>query len=206
MLLRIHPDNPPERLIRQISEVLNNDGVIIIPTDSVYAIACSIHRIKAVDKLCRIRNIKIEKANFSFLCNDLSHISDFTKHIDTATYKLMKRALPGPYTFILNASNSVPSIFKSKKKTIGIRVPDNKITQLIIKELGHPLMVTSLHDEDDILEYMTDPELIDEKFGTAVDFVIDGGYGELSPTTVVDCTGDNPVLIREGKGDISIIS
>lgn len=206
MLIRVHPENPQERLIRQIAEALvNEDAVIIIPTDSVYALACSIHSNKAVDKLCRIRQIKLEKANFSFICNDLSHISDFTKQIDTPTYKLMKRALPGPYTFILNANSSIPSIFKSKKKTIGIRVPDNIITLAITAELGHPLMVTSLHDDDLIVDYMTDPELIEEKFRNRVDYVIDGGYGDLSPTTVIDCTGETPELIRDGKGSSNIL-
>jgi tRNA threonylcarbamoyl adenosine modification protein (Sua5/YciO/YrdC/YwlC family) len=200
MLLQIFPDNPNLLHINKAVEALRNGEVIIIPTDTVYALACSILHNKAIEKICRLKNIRLEKANFSFLCYDLSHISDFTKPFSTEVFRLMKQSLPGPFTFILNANSNVPHIFKSNKKTIGIRVPDNTISRMIVKVLGHPLMVTSVHDDDDIVEYTTDPSEIDLRFTNDVELIIDGGYSDIHPSTVIDCTGDSPVIIREGKG------
>lgn len=202
MLVTIYPDNPNSNLIQQAVDVLKNDGVIVIPTDTVYALACSIKSNKAIDRISRIKGVKIEKANFSFLCSTLSNISDFTKPFSREVYRVMKNSLPGPFTFILNANNNVPAIFKSNKKTIGIRVPDNNIALAIIRELGNPLMVTSVHDDDQLIDYTTDPVVIDEKFNNIVDLVIDGGYSDFQPSTVIDCTTDNPQIIREGKGKI----
>ena len=205
MLLTIHPDNPDKRKIAQAIQVLKKGGVIIYPTDTVYSMACDLNNRKAVERMAQIKGIKLEKANFSLICHDLSHISDFTVQFSNNIYKLMRRALPGPFTFILNANNSVPKLFKSKKKTIGIRVPDNNIARMLVIELGNPLISTSVHDDDEILEYITDPELIHEKYQNILDLVIDGGYGKNEASTIVDCTGDEPEIIREGIGDISII-
>jgi tRNA threonylcarbamoyl adenosine modification protein (Sua5/YciO/YrdC/YwlC family) len=202
MLLRIHPENPSHRQIMKVVECLNDGGVIIFPTDTIYALGCDIFNSKAVDRVAQIKGVKKEKANFSFLCHDLSHLSDFTKPISNEIFKLMKSKLPGPFTFILNANNKVPKLFQSKKKTVGIRVPDNNITSEIIRELGNPLMSTSIHDEDEIIEYTTDPELIYEKFRNQVDIVIDGGYGDNEPSTIFDCTGDEILILREGKGSL----
>lgn len=200
MLLKFQGKTVNEKHIEQIVRTLKSGGIIIIPTDTVYALAGDIHNAKAMEKICRFKNIKPEKANFSFLCAGLSNISEFTKPFNTEIFRLMKNSLPGPFTFILNANNNVPTIFKSNKKTIGIRVPDNSISQAIITALGNPLMVTSVHDDDQFYDYVTDPEVIDERFGTQVDIVIDGGTSEFEPSTVVDCTGTEPVLIRQGKG------
>ena len=200
MLLTIYPGNPNSLHISKAVDLLKNDGVLIIPTDTVYAMACSINSNKAFEKICRLKGVKPEKANFSFLCSDLSHISDYTKPFSREVFRVMKNSLPGPFTFILNASSHVPSIFRSNKKSIGIRVPDNNIAQAIVRELGNPLMVTSVHDEDEILDYTTDPEVIHEKFGNDVDLIIDGGYSEFHPSTIIDCTGPIPEIIREGKG------
>ena len=202
MLLRIHPENPAERQIRIVVECLNDGGVIIFPTDTIYAIGCDIYRPKAVDRVAQIKGVKKEKANFSFICQDLSHLSEFTKPIDNAIYKMMRRNLPGPFTFILGANNKVPKIFQSKKKTIGIRVPENNIVQEIVAHLGNPVMSTSVHDDDEIIEYTTDPELIFERYSNQVDIVIAGGYGDNIPSTIVDCTGAEPELLREGKGEL----
>jgi len=202
MLLRIHPENPAERQIRIVVECLNDGGVIIFPTDTIYAIGCDIYRPKAVDRVAQIKGVKKEKANFSFICQDLSHLSEFTKPIDNAIYKMMRRNLPGPFTFILGANNKVPKIFQSKKKTIGIRVPENNIVQEIVAQLGNPVMSTSVHDDDEIIEYTTDPELIFERYSNQVDIVIAGGYGDNIPSTIVDCTGAEPELLREGKGEL----
>jgi tRNA threonylcarbamoyl adenosine modification protein (Sua5/YciO/YrdC/YwlC family) len=196
----IHPDNPGERNLRMVIDCLENDGVIIYPTDTVYGMGCSINSQKALDRIARIKGIKLEKANFSFICNDLSNLSLYSKPIPNHIYKLMKRALPGPYTFIINASNNVPRIFHSKKKTVGIRVPDNNIPLEIVRMLGYPIISTSIRDEDEIIEYTTDPELIHEKYEKLVDIVIDGGYGGNEASTVIDCTSEEPVLIRQGKG------
>ncbi|HOW25919.1 MAG TPA: L-threonylcarbamoyladenylate synthase [Bacteroidales bacterium] len=202
MLLRIHPETPGERQIKTVVECLNDGGVIIFPTDTVYGLGCDIYQGKAIERIARIKGIKKEKANFSFICHDLSHLADYTRPLNNSVYKLMKASLPGPYTFILNANSNVPKIFQSRKKTVGIRVPDNKIPIEIVKELGHPIMTTSVYDEDEILEYSTDPELIHEKFKDLVDIVIDGGYGDNEPSTILDCTGEEIFVIREGKGEI----
>jgi len=205
MLVRIHPDNPEERKIDQIVAILKKGGVIIYPTDTVYSMACDLNSRKAVEKLAQFKGLKVSKINFSLICSDLSHISDFTVQFSNAIYKLMKRALPGPYTFILNANTSVPKLFKSNKKTIGIRVPDNNIVKEIVSALGNPLISTSVHSDDEILEYITNPELIHEKYEKMVDAVIDGGYGNNYASTVIDCTQDEPIIIREGIGSLDIL-
>jgi tRNA threonylcarbamoyl adenosine modification protein (Sua5/YciO/YrdC/YwlC family) len=202
MLTKIYPKNPSEKAVRQAVEVLARDGVVIFPTDTIYAIGCSIYSTRALDRIARIKGINPKKANFSFLCHDLSQIAEFTRPISNDVFKLMRRNLPGPYTFILNANSTIPKIFENKKKTIGIRIPDNPILLHLISELGHPLMSTSIHDEDDILEYSTDPELIHEKYRDMVDLVIDGGYGDNTPSTIIDCTGEEILMVREGKGEI----
>jgi tRNA threonylcarbamoyl adenosine modification protein (Sua5/YciO/YrdC/YwlC family) len=202
MLLRIHPENPSARQIKTVVDCLNDGGVIIFPTDTVYGLGCDIYQTRAIERIARIKGIKKEKANFSFICHDLSHLADYTRPLNNSVYKLMKATLPGPFTFILNANSNVPKIFQSKKKTVGIRVPDNKIPIEIVKELGHPILTTSVYDQDEILEYTTDPELIHEKFKDLVDLVIDGGYGDNQPSTILDCTGEEVYIIREGKGKI----
>lgn len=204
MLLSIHPTNPDQRNLDKVVACLKKGGIIIYPTDTVYSMACDLNNRKAVEKMAQLKGIKIEKANFSLICYDLSHISDFTVQFSNGVYKLMKRALPGAYTFILNANNSVPKLFKSKKKTIGIRVPDNNIAREIVHLLGNPLISTSVHEEDEIVEYITNPELIHEKYGSMVDLVIDGGYGKNEASTVIDCTQNDPIIVREGLGDIEI--
>ena len=200
MLVRLYNENPNPREVRQIVEVLRNNGVIIYPTDTVYGMGCDITNQKAVEKVARLKGVKVEKANFSFICSDLSHLSDYTKPISNSVFKLMKKNLPGPFTFILEANNNVPKYFKGKKKTVGIRIPDNNIIHEIVRELGNPILSTSIHDEDEILEYTTDPELIHEKYEDLVDIVVDGGYGQLVPSTVIDFTNDRIEILREGKG------
>jgi tRNA threonylcarbamoyl adenosine modification protein (Sua5/YciO/YrdC/YwlC family) len=205
IFLKIYEQNTNERHIQQVIECLKDDGLIIIPTDTVYAIACDIYNARAFDKLCSLTNKKKEKSNFSFLCCDLSHLSEYTKPLDNTTFKLMKKLLPGPYTFVLEANNHVPK-FVQKKKTVGIRVPDNKIARMLVNQLGNPIMSASLKSEDDdILEYITDPELIFEQYENKVDIVIDGGYGEYTPSTVLDCTGGEIELIRKGKGEVDFL-
>jgi tRNA threonylcarbamoyl adenosine modification protein (Sua5/YciO/YrdC/YwlC family) len=199
MLVKLFNENPNQREILRIVDVLRKGGLIIYPTDTVYGLGCDITNAKAVEKVARIKNVKVEKNNFSFICSDLSHISDFTKPISNSVFKLMKKNLPGPFTFILEANNNLPKYFKGKK-TVGIRVPDNNIIREIIRELGNPLLSTSIRDEDEILEYSTDPELIHEKYEQIADIVVDGGYGEFIPSTIVDCTGDEIIIVREGKG------
>lgn len=199
MLVKLFNENPNLREILKIVDVLRKGGLIVYPTDTVYGLGCDITNAKAVEKVARIKGVKVEKNNFSFICSDLSHISDFTKPISNSVFKLMKKNLPGPFTFILDANNNVPKYFKGKK-TVGIRVPDNNIIREIIRELGNPILSTSIHDEDEILEYSTDPELIHEKYQDIAEIVIDGGYGEFVPSTIVDCTGDEIVIVREGKG------
>lgn len=199
ILIKMHPENPSERQIKRIADDLRNGSVIIYPTDTVYGIGCDITKPKAIERVAQLKNIKLEKANFSFICYDLSHITDYTKALDNSVFKLMKRNLPGPYTFILEANNNVPKILKAKKKTIGIRVPDNNIIRAVVKELGNPILTTSLKDDDDIIEYTTDPELIFEDYKKLVDIVIDGGYGGNIASTVIDCTNQEPVIIREGS-------
>ena len=202
MLIKLYAENPNQRHLNEIVSCLQNDGVIIYPTDTVYAIGCNIFSPKAVARVAAIKATKVEKANFSFICYDLSHISDYTKPFSTGIYKIMKKALPGPFTFILNANNNVPKIFQSRKKTIGIRIPDNNICREIVNELGNPIMSTSVYDEDEILEYTTDPELIHEKYGSLVDIVVDGGFGNNEASTVIDCTGDEMEIVRQGMGII----
>ncbi len=204
MFIKLYDENPNPRDIRKIVEVLQAGGIIIYPTDTVYGMGCDITNFKAVEKVARIKGIKIEKSNFSFICSDLSHLSDFTKPISNQLFKIIKSHFPGPFTFILNANNNVPKYFKGKKKTVGIRIPDSEIIRAIVRELGNPILSTSIHDEDQILEYTTDPELIYEKYQSIADIVIDGGYGELVPSTVVDCSGDELVIVRQGKGEIDI--
>jgi len=199
MLVKLFNENPNLREILKVVDVLRKGGLIIYPTDTVYGLGCDITNAKAVEKVARIKNVKVEKNNFSFICSDLSHISDFTKPISNSVFKLMKKNLPGPFTFILDANNNLPKYFKGKK-TVGIRVPDNNIIREIIRELGNPILSTSIHDEDEILEYSTDPELIYEKYQDIAEIVIDGGYGEFIPSTIVDCTGEEIVIVREGKG------
>jgi len=202
MLVRLFNENPNPQLIQKVVQILRDGGLVVYPTDTVYGLGCDITNNKAVEKVARYKEIKIEKANFSFICSDLSHLSDYTKPIPNSVFKLMKKNLPGPFTFILEANNNVPKYFKGKKKTVGIRVPDNNIVCEIVAELGNPILSTSIHDEDEILEYTTDPELIYEKFKDIADVVIDGGYGELLPSTIVDCSGDEVLILREGKGKL----
>ena len=204
MFVKIHPDNPDPRQIKKVVECLKDGGIIIYPTDTIYGFGCDVNNKKAMEKLCRLKGLNIKKHNLSFICYDLSHISDFTKHLNTSTYKLMKKTLPGPYTFILNASSSIPKLFKNKKKEIGIRIPDNNIPREIVKELGNPIVTTSVKDEDMVLEYSTDPDLIYEYFGNKVDLVISGGYGDSIPSTIIKCTDGYPEIIRKGKGDTSL--
>ncbi len=202
MLIKIHPETPSLRLVRKAADCLREGGVIIYPTDTVYALGCDINQPKAVQRVAQIKGIKAEKANFSLICYDLSHISDLTKPFSTSVYKAMKKGLPGPFTFILNANNNVPRLFQSRKKTIGIRVPDNKIIREIVNELGNPIISTSVYDDDEILEYTTDPELIHERYQQQVDMVIHGGNGDNEASTVIDCTGDEMEVIRQGKGNL----
>ncbi|WP_323789628.1 L-threonylcarbamoyladenylate synthase [Psychroserpens sp.] len=202
-LIRIYKENPNPKEIRKVVEVLKRGGLIIYPTDTVYGLGCDITNIKALEKIARIKGVKLEKSNFSFICHDLSNLSDYVKQIDTAKFKILKRALPGAYTFILPGSKSLPHPFK-KRKTVGIRVPDNSIALEIVKQLGHPIVSTSIYDEDEIIEYTTDPELILEKWDNLVDLVIDGGYGDNEASTVIDLSEDEPVIIREGKGSLEI--
>lgn len=203
MLLQIHPSNPQERYINSVVKIIEDGGVIIFPTDTVYAVGCGLRSFKAVERIAKLKNIKPEKANFSLLVNSLSNISEYAKQIDNKVFRVMKSLLPGPYTFILNANNNVPKIFESKKKTIGIRYPDNNIVLQIVEKLGYPLVSTSLHsDSDDYFDYVIDAELIYEKFEKIVDAVIDGGQGGVEPSTVLDCTSDEIVVVREGKGSI----
>jgi len=202
MFLKLYPENPDPKHIKTIVGCLNNGGIIIYPTDTVYGMGCNIFKPKSVERIAQIKGIRVEKSNFSFICSDLKHISDFTKPFDNNVYKLMKKTLPGPFTYILNANNNVPKLFQSKKKTVGIRIPDNNIILEIVRELGNPILTTSIYDEDDIIEYTTDPELIYEKYKDIVDIVIDGGYGDNEPSTVVDCTSDAISIIRQGKGSL----
>jgi len=205
MLIKIYPENPNEKAVQQVVDVLKRGGLIIYPTDTVYGLGCDITNQKAIERIAHIRGIKPEKANFSFICYDLRHISDYIKPIDNETFRVIKKALPGAFTFIFNASKKVPKMLSSNKKTVGIRVPDNNIARCIVKVLGNPIISTSIRDEDEIKEYSTDPELIYEKFKDLVDIVIDGGYGDNEPSTVIDCTTGEFDVVREGKGDLSLI-
>jgi len=200
VLLKIYPENTDQKEIQKVVAHLKKGGLFIFPTDTVYSIGCDLSNSRAVEKMARIKGVKSKDANFSLICYDLSHLSDFCKPMDNAVFKMMKKALPGAFTFILNASNNVPKLFKANKKTIGIRVPDNNIIREVVKELGNPVVSTSVHDDDEVVEYTTDPELIHEKYANDIDLVIDGGYGNNVASTVIDCTTGEPVIIRQGLG------
>lgn len=199
--IKLFNENPNEREIEKVIKVLKKGGLIIYPTDTVYGLGCDITNTKALEKIAKIKGVKLNKANFSFICSDLSNLSDYVKQIDSATFKILKRALPGPYTFILPGNNNLPKVFKNKS-TVGIRVPDNAIIRELVKHLGNPIVSTSIYDEDDVIEYTTDPELIYEKWQDIVDVVIDGGYGDNTPSTVIDLSEGEIEIIREGKGSI----
>ena len=201
--IKIYEDKPNEAAIKKVVAALKDGAIIIYPTDTVYGFGCDITNSRALEKLAKIKGIKLEKANFSFVCSSLSNISDYVKQIDTATFKILKRALPGPYTFILPGNNDLPKEFR-KKKTVGIRVPQNNIALQIVEMLGNPIISTSIKDDDDVIEYSTDPELIFEKWQNKVDLIIDGGYGDNVASTIIDLTGDEPEVIREGKGSLDI--
>jgi len=202
MLLKLYEKSPDQKVVQKVVDLLRHGGVIIYPTDTVYGMGCDITKARAVERVARIKGVKSEKARFAFICSDLSHLSDYAKHVDNDTFKLMKASLPGPYTFILNASNQVPKSISPKRKTVGIRIPDNNIILEIVRQLGNPILTTSLKEDDEILEYPTDPELIYEEYRDLVDAVIDGGYGGITPSTVIDCSGEEPEVIREGLGDL----
>jgi len=202
-LIKLYEENTSEKLIKEVVDVLRNDGLIIYPTDTVYGLGCDINSKKALEKIARIKQIKLEKANLSFICESLSNLSDYVAQLNQSTFKILKRNLPGPYTFILPGNNNLPKVFK-KKKTVGMRVPNHNIAVSIVKALGNPIVSTSIKDEDEVIEYTTDPSLILEKWDKLVDIVIDGGYGGNIPSTVIDLTTDEPTLIREGLGSIQI--
>lgn len=202
--IKIYPENPNERAIQKVVNVLKKGGLIIYPTDTVYGLGCDITNTKALEKIAKLKGVKLAKANFSFICKDLSNLSDYTKQIDTATFKLLKRALPGAYTFILQGNNKLPKAFKNKK-TVGIRIPDNSIAREIVSVLENPIISTSIYDEDAMIEYTTDPELILEKWGDIVDIVVDGGYGDNKASTVIDLSDGEVTIIREGKGSLDIL-
>ncbi|AUC79796.1 threonylcarbamoyl-AMP synthase [Nonlabens sp. MB-3u-79] len=202
-LIKIYDDNPNQKDLKRIADAMRAGALVIYPTDTVYGLGCDITNKTALEKIARIKGVKLEKANFSFICEDLSNLSDYTSQIDSHTFKILKRNLPGPYTFILPGNNNLPAVFK-KKKTVGIRVPDNKIATELVRLLGNPIISTSIKDDDEVIEYTTDPSLIAEKWDKLVDYVIDGGYGGNIGSTVIDLTGDEPVLLREGKGSVEL--
>ena len=201
--IRIYPENPDERRVRQVVDCLRDGGLVIYPTDTVYGLGCDIFNAKAVEKIARIKGIKPQKNDFSFICYDLSHIADYAR-VGNAAFKLMKKVLPGPYTFILDATSNVPKLLNTNKKTVGIRVPDNLIPRLIVKELGNPIVTTSIKDDDEVIEYSTDPELIFEKFKNQVDIIVDGGYGGNIGSTIIRAVGEEFEIIREGAGDTAL--
>ncbi len=203
--IKLYEENPDAQQIKHITQILRKGGLVIYPTDTVYGLGCDITNSRALEKIARIKGVKLAKANWSFICADLSNLSDYVRQIDTATFKILKRALPGPYTFVLPGNNNLPKDFK-KKKTVGIRVPDNNIAKALVESLGNPIVSTSIYDEDEVLEYTTDPELIYEKWHKLVDIVIDGGYGDNMASTVIDLSGSEPVILREGKGDLDIFN
>lgn len=203
-LIRIYEENPNPKEIKRVVDALRNGAVIIYPTDTVYGLGCDITNNAALERIAQLRGVKLEKANFSFICENLSNLSDYVRQIDNQTFKILKRNLPGPYTFVLPGNNNLPSVFK-KKKTVGIRVPDNNICRALVAGLGNPIVSTSIKDDDEVLEYTTDPELIHEKWDKLVDIVIDGGYGDNIPSTVIDLTSSEPEVIREGKGSLEIL-
>jgi tRNA threonylcarbamoyl adenosine modification protein (Sua5/YciO/YrdC/YwlC family) len=202
--IKIYEDKPNEAAIAKVVKVLKDGGLVIYPTDTVYGLGCDITNTKALERIAKIKGVKLEKANFSFICHDLSNLSDYVRQVDTATFKLLKRALPGPYTFILPGNTNLPKEFK-KKTTVGIRIPDNSIALEIVRQLGNPIVSTSIRDEDEVIEYTTDPELIFEKWQNLVDMVIDGGYGDNIGSTIIDLSGDEPIVVREGKGSLDIL-
>lgn len=207
MLLRINDKNIPAATITQIVNCLKNGGIIIYPTDTVYALGGDITQPKVLEKICKLKGIKLEKSNFSFVCSNLSHLSEYTKPIPNHVFRIMKKALPGPYTFILEANKNVPKLLKQNKDTIGIRVPDNLICREIVEQLGNPIISTSLHDSsDDILEYFSDPEVIHNEYENKVDIVVDGGFGNIYPSTVIDCSGDEIIIVREGLGSLDVLN
>ena len=201
-LIKVHPENPHERAIDQIVQVLKNGGLVIYPSDTVYGLGCDITNLKAMERLAKLKGIKLEKSQFSFVCNDLSHLSHYTKPISNSNFKLLRRALPGPFTFVLEASNNLPHSYKNRK-TVGIRVPDHLVPKMIVEKLGNPIASTSIRDDDEIIEYTTDPELIAEKFDKLVDLVVDSGMGDNQASTIVDITDNEVLVLREGKGDIN---
>lgn len=200
MLIKIYPENPNQKEIDKVVKILRDGGLVIYPTDTVYAIGCDALNVRAVEKICRMKGINPAKSNLSIICYDLSNISEYAK-VDTHTFKLMKKNLPGAFTFLLNTTSSLPKIYKDKK-TVGIRVPDNNIIREIVRILGNPVLTTSVKNEDEIIEYSTDPELMDEKYENIVDLIVDGGYGGLEASTIVDCTDGEPNIIRQGKGEL----
>lgn len=205
IFLKLYEENPEQKKMDAIIHILQNDGVIIYPTDTVYAFGCSIMSRNAIDRLARLKGMEPGKERFSLIFNGLSHVSEYAKNIHTPIFKVMKKALPGPYTFILHSSNKLPKLLYSAKKTVGVRVPNHNIPRTIVQQLGFPIITTSIRDEDEIIEYSTDPELIYEKFGNMVDAIINGGYGNNIPSTIIDCTGDDFEILREGLGDINVI-
>ncbi|NCO53888.1 MAG: threonylcarbamoyl-AMP synthase [Bacteroidetes bacterium CG_4_10_14_3_um_filter_31_20] len=205
MITKIFPENPNSKEIQKVVRILKSDGVIIYPTDTIYGIGCDIYSSKAVERIAKIKNLDPDKAQFSLVCHDLSHISDYTKQLENLIFKVMKRNLPGPFTFILEANSNVPKMFKlNKKKTVGIRIPNNSIALEIVKELGHPIFTTSVIDDDEIIEYTTDPELIYERYKEKIDIMIDGGYGKNIASTIIDCTGGEINIVRQGIGELKL--
>lgn len=202
-MIKIYNGQPDPKRVKEVVDVLRKGGLVIYPSDTIYALGCDITHKGALERIAKIKGVPLEKAQLSFICEDLSNLSDYVRQIDTSTFKLLKRALPGPYTFILPGNNNLPTVFK-KKKEVGIRVPDHPIAQAILHALGNPIVSTSIKDEDEVIEYTTDPELIFEKWGRLVDIVVDGGYGGNVPSTVIDLTGDEPLLVRQGKGSLEI--
>lgn len=200
-LIKIHPDNPQDKQIQEVVDVLKKGGLVIYPSDTIYAMGCDITNIKAMNKLAKIKGVKLEKSTFSIICNDLSHLSDYTKPIDNSVFRFLKSHIPGAFTFILEANKNLPLAYRGHK-TVGIRVPDHKIPQLLVEKLGNPIATTSIKDDDEVIEYTTDPELIVEKYDNLVDIVIDGGYGDNVASTIVDLTSGEPEIIREGKGEL----
>lgn len=205
MLLKIYPENPNPKAVQRVVECLQDGGIVIYPTDTIYGMGCDIFKPKSVERITQILGDAKKKSAMTFICRDLSNLSDYTKPISNNVFKAMKKALPGPFTFILEANNNVPKLLQSNKKTVGIRVPDNNIVREIVAQLGHPILSTSVKDDDEVIEYTTDPELIYERFGDMVDIVIDGGYGDNVPSTVVNCVDGDIEVVREGKGDIDLL-
>ena len=204
VFIKLYEDNPNPKNVSRVVEILRQGGLAIYPTDTVYGLGCDITNSKAMEKLARIKGVKVHQYNWSFVCSDLSNLSDYARQIDTPTFKILKKTLPGPYTFVLHGSNKLPKDFK-KRKTVGIRIPDNNIARALVRELGHPIVSTSIKDEDELLEYTTDPELIYEKWEHLVDVIVDGGFGGNVPSTVVDLTGSYPIVLREGKGSTDFL-